>query len=137
MAPDDLDDEAGIDPLDAILRGEPSPVPLAPNGGFNPQLPLLPERIPDATLENFVCLRGPCQYYMEMRMPAALGNTRGTFEKIPTQVNRFCHRMGGTYITLTDELVSACSEWDPRSGPVQEGIEERRAAYNAAGKVQS
>lgn len=103
-----------VDPLDALLSnvGPLNLPPIAPDGGFAPVAPLMPEPIPAATPENFVCLRG-CRYYMETRMPAALGNTRGTFAQAPMQITRYCNRMPGYVVSLVDEVVSDCSEWHP------------------------
>lgn len=128
--PDDHDpsDEMTVDALDAIIEGESSPVNLAPDGGFAPQVAMMPEPVPAALPENFICLRG-CRYYMETRMPAQLGNARGTFDKPMVQVNRFCHRMPGVYITLTDEIVHDCSAWDPLTLDEYDDIAERRRIY--------
>ena len=131
--PDDapeLSEEVSIDQLDAILEGESSPLNIAPDGGFTPQLAMMPDPIPAALPQNFICLRG-CRYYMETRMPAQLGNARGTFDKPPMQVNRFCHRMPGVYITLTDEIVSDCSAWDPQTSEEREDLYERRNMYRS------
>ena len=108
------DDEEYEDPLDAFLAEEPQALPpMSPDGGFMPQLPIQPEPIPDATPENMICLRGPCRHYVEMTSLFQAGNTKGTLEHLPRQINRFCRAIPGDAIPLTDEVVRICSEWDP------------------------
>ena len=101
-----------IDPLDAFLAEEVSPLPVGPDGGFMPQLPIQPEPIPQATPETMVCLRD-CRYYLEVVSLFKAGNSKGTLGYQPKQINRFCRAIPGDQIDLTDELVSECSDWDP------------------------
>lgn len=101
-----------FDPLDSLLAEDLQPLPIGPDGGFNPTLPVQPEPIPEATPENMVCLRD-CRYYMEVVSRFNAGNAKGTLGFQPRQINRFCKAIPGTDIDLTDELVSECSDWDP------------------------
>lgn len=102
-----------FDPLDSLLAEEIQPLPVGPNGTFNPQLPIQPEPIPEATKENMVCLRD-CRHYVEVVSRFNAGNAKGTLEREPKQINRFCAAMGpGSEIDLTDELVTSCNRWDP------------------------
>lgn len=107
-------DEQTEDPLDTLLAEDTQPAPpMGPDGSFMPQLPVELEPIAEATPENMICLRGPCRFYLEMDTNFQAGNTRGTLERKPIQRNRFCRVIPGDSIPLTDEVVSACSEWDP------------------------
>jgi hypothetical protein len=115
------DDDNLVDPLDALLAEEIPPLPpQAPDGTFIPS-PVQPEPIPEATPETMVCLRGPCEHYVEIRSRFQHGNAVGTLEHEPVQINRFCKAIHGTDIDLTDELVHECNQWVPTSSLVLHG----------------
>lgn len=129
--PKDRDHEEDYeDPLDALLAEAPQALPpMAPDGGFMPQLSIEPEPIPAATAENMACLRGPCRHYVEMSSLFQSGNSRGTLEYVPKQINRFCRAIPGDAIPLTDEVVDECTEWDPLVPADTLARNKRRAAW--------
>lgn len=130
---EDDDQENLIDPLDALLRQhEPAPIITGPDGGFVPQMALIPEPIPAATPQSFLCLRGPCRYYLERRYPAQVGNTKGTFDRPLVQIERHCHRMNAVATSLMDELVSECNEWHPYMAEEVSARDAAREAVKAA-----
>ena len=119
------DDFDGIDPLDAILEGN----------DFNPAMPggpataiSQPEPIPEATPENFVCLRGPCINYMEVTHRFNHGNREMGDEFAPKQYTRYCLKTINP-IELTDELVHDCSHWCPMGHKEHAKVEAARNAY--------
>lgn len=99
------------DPLDRYLAEETQPLPpLGFDGGFLPAR-IEVEPVPEATPETMICLRD-CRHYVEIRTRFGHSNARGTLEREPIQVNRYCRAL--QEMDLTDELVRDCSEWDPR-----------------------
>jgi len=122
-----------IDPLDSLLSGvEGSQLPpIAPDGGFSPAIGE-PFKIPDAIPENFICLRGPCHYYMESIMVFGAGNTRDSLPREPLLVTRRCLRIPGYEIDLSDELVRDCNRFDPMSPEEVSTLEVRRNRYYQA-----
>jgi hypothetical protein len=123
------DDDAMIDPLDTLLAEEIPPLPpTAPDGTFVPTL-IQPEPIPEATPETMACLRGPCRFYVEIKSRFQHGNTKGTLDHEPVQINRFCKAIQGTDIDLTDELVHDCNHWDPMDSSVVSELNLRRIRW--------
>lgn len=130
MTQDDMDD---TDPLDSILKEEINPAPPGAQPGV-PWVPMniMPEAIPEATPDTMICLRGPCTHYIEMISKFKHGNTPGTLaEGEGKQCNRFCKVIPGESVELTDELVTACTHWDPVDPKSDESLDrqERRSAY--------
>jgi len=87
-----------------------------------------PEPIPDAIPENMVCLRGPCKYYQEIVQNFDAGNTKGTLQRAPLQIMRFCIR-GTEALDLYDGVPRKCSTGDPSTPDGHAELEERRNAY--------
>jgi len=118
--------EAAEEKLSAPAVGEP------PRDGFESAQNLIPGpyRIPDATPENMVCLRGPCRHYWFSKTSAEIGNPAGFFESIgqeePRQHHHVCLLDDSQ---LKDDCVFECSQWDPLSPRKAKKIEKRRAAY--------
>lgn len=129
------DDDVLINPLDNILDQDFGPVPVGgnseviPTGGFFDTEPL-----PAASEENFICLRGPCKFYMETTVRFNAGNTAGTLDHDPVLVRRGCMRISGYEIDLTDENVVDCSEWYPRSKDENKALKKARAQYTKTAK---
>lgn len=108
------DDSKFKDPLDDILSADLAPLPVGPGGDFIPGIGNYEqEPLPPATPEHFVCLRGPCKHYMELRQNFPVGNSAGTLERLPVQISRSCLRLVGVEIELTDTTVRDCNQWDP------------------------
>lgn len=106
------DDEALVAPLDRILKTGVSDVPMGP--GFVPQVPIESEPMEAFTPETALCLRGPCRFFMRRRMPADVGNARGTFDRPLMQTERYCHFLPTHVFDLTGEPpVKECSAWYP------------------------
>jgi len=83
--------------------------------------------IPQATPNTFLCLRGPCRYYLEIHSMADM-ETRG-LDKPPKQINRHCRVIPGIDFDLTDDCVYACSDWDPLEPKAIAEREARRDRY--------
>jgi hypothetical protein len=66
-------------------------------------------KLPLATPEHFVCLRGPCRFLMETTSPAEVEND--DYEPIAT--DRYCKALPGVLLELTENAVYSCSDWDP------------------------
>lgn len=125
------DAESLVDPLDAILSQHVSPLPIGPDGAFMPTNVVRPKPIPAATADTFICFRGPCRYYMEMRLIADVSNP-DVFDKDPIQIPRYCHRIPGHTINLMDEPgVPDCNEWYPYTAIELETRQNVRDAVNA------
>lgn len=103
-------------------------LPVAPDGGILQSKPVEQLRpIPAATPENFVCLRGPCVRYLEI---VSLSDVNApTLGRDPIQLNRYCRAIPGIEIDLTEDAVSACSDWDPIAPKLLEALQARRDAY--------
>lgn len=85
---------------------------------------LAPEApLPAATPEHFVCLRGPCRHYFQIRTLAGV-QLRGV-EHIPTQVSRYCTAISGVQLDLTEDLVFECSRWEPQKAAAAPELEQR------------
>ena len=124
---DEAPENAIINPMDAFLDTDFGPTPVAPSGSFVPAVAVYEtEPIPEATEENFICLRGPCRYYLEMRPVFQAGNTKGSLETRLIQAYRTCGRITGYELQLTDECMHDCSDWDPLSKEETDAREERR-----------
>ena len=122
-----------VDPFEQLLDDEAESVGVTPPGvGFAPQLG--PAPIPAASEDTLCCLRGPCQYYMEVLQRFETGNTIGTLDEEPRMKNRFCLRVEASPIDLTDSCVYECSDWDPTDPLDEEHLarEQRRAKYEAS-----
>lgn len=120
--------------LDPFKDVDPMPTPMAgPDGGPVMQGYLGPaEPIPAATPENFICLAGPCRYYIEIHSYAEV-ETRG-LSHTPRQINRLCRVMSGVELDLTDDCVFACSEWDPQDPKELAARDARRKTYKIGRK---
>lgn len=127
-----------VDHLNRLLAEDLNPLPpVSGDGGFVPQMPIMQEPIPEASPDNMICLRGPCKNYIEIVSRFNAGNTKGTLDHMPKQINRFCKVIPGTDIDLTDEVVKDCSEWDPLL-PEDNLVKERdsrRQAYLAQNPI--
>jgi hypothetical protein len=112
-----------------LANEEPGPLPpLAPDNGFAPPLLATPAApIPAAAEENFVCLRGPCRFFLQLNSIAEVDAP--TLDHQPEQINRFCRAIPGIEIDLTDDNVFACTGWDPDLSPERGYREDRRVAY--------
>lgn len=131
---DDIDDpEDLVSPLDAVLRA-PGVLGAGPDGGLLPQGVGMPEPIPEATVENMICLRGPCRYYHEMVSVFQAGNPKGTLEQPMLQTNRSCTYVPGSCTDLVDECVTDCNNWDPIDLAYTEKRNERRVDWNLLNK---
>jgi hypothetical protein len=82
-----------------LLTTKPGPLP--------PQGPR--RKLPMATPESFVCLRGPCRHLMTTTSPADLENE--SYEPVAT--DRYCKALPGVLLELTEDSVYSCSDWDP------------------------
>ena len=80
----------------------------------------LPE---DYTLaDEFICLRGPCQHYMDQVEPADVHNPEAGL----IQRTRTCLLLQSD---LTEATVHDCNRWEPR-GPIDQAvIDTARADY--------
>ncbi len=108
---------------------EPGPMlPVAPDGGILQSHAIDQLRpIPSATPENFVCLRGPCMFYLEIASGADVNAP--TLERDPIQINRYCRAIPGIEVDLTEDNVFACNAWDPEAPKAVEARETRRINY--------
>lgn len=82
-----------------LLTTKPGPLPG----------PGAKRKLPMATPESFVCLRGPCRFLMTTTSPADLENE--SYEPIAT--DRYCKALPGVLLELTEDSVYSCSDWDP------------------------
>lgn len=110
---------------DRLANEEVGALPVGPNGG-NPSLVQPPSPAPHAIPENFVCLRGPCVHYLEIRSTAEV---EAHVDWKPIQVNRFCRAIPGIEIDLTEDCVYTCSDWDPRDEYEEMRKLDRRAQW--------
>ncbi len=121
------EDNGVIDPLDSFLDADLGQLPMASDGKFIPNTAVFEtEPIPDSNEENFICLRGPCKYYLEMIPYFNAGNTKGSLDHRPIQFYRTCMRIAGYELELTDSCMMACNQWDPLSPFEKERLELRR-----------
>ena len=100
------------DVVNAMDRAMDVEMPAA-TPGFAPKGVGMPEPIPAATEESFVCLRGPCRYYLELVQFFGAGNPEGTPGVKNEGTIRMCLRPSGEPIDLVDELIYSCNQWDP------------------------
>lgn len=130
--PSEDDDEDQIDALDRLLReaDELPPPPVGMDGTFA-RMPR-PDPIPEASPRTMICLRGPCQHYVEIITRAQTMNARGTLPKAPRSTNRFCTVIPSGETDLTDELVEECSHWTPRDELAVKSLEALRATWREA-----
>lgn len=131
---DDVDeyDEDQVGALDRLLAEDISGGPMPGPGGMVGEQ-LRPEPIPEATPASMICLRGPCVHYLEIKSKFQAGNTKGTLKKAPVATNRFCMKILGTDIDMTDELPVDCNYWQPREDePVISAARVRWLSANAA-----
>lgn len=125
------DEDTLINPMDTLLDTDFGPIPISPTGDFVPATSTFEsEPIPEATEDNFICLRGPCRHYFEMVVHFAAGNTRGTLTSVPMLTKRSCARIVGYEVDLTEEVVYRCNDWDPRSKEEIAAREARREEYH-------
>ncbi len=108
-------DDFVIDPLDSLMEDTNfGQLPVTPDGKFTPATEAFePDPIPEATPETFICLRGPCRYYVEQKTHFGAGNVAGSLDHVPVMVNRRCSVIYGYEIVLTDEIMYDCNKWDP------------------------
>ena len=128
---EDDDKEENLSNFDDFEPGKLPPEVTAPPSmdGKVPRLPLAPAiPLPPAVPEHFVCLRGPCKHYLEIRSPAELEN-RGV-GYLPEQISRYCRAISGAVLALDDDAVFGCSEWDPRTEDYT--LKQRREQYMKA-----
>ena len=112
-----IDDDEKVERLNNFDDFQPGSLPpevtLPPSMGGVPRKPLAPSiPLPPATPEHFVCLRGPCKFYLEIGSPSDVENR--TLGYLPVQTSRYCRAIAGAILSLDDDAVFACSEWDPR-----------------------
>lgn len=111
----------------------PAPLPVGPDGNPTPGVVGLPDPLPPATPEHWICLRGPCRHYMRMVGVAELGNPEGTFEKdaIPRQHYHWCLGIPGQYTDMGEDMIFECNRWDPvdEDAPEHLARERRRSKY--------
>lgn len=130
------EDEKHKDPKATMEEWEPSPLPpIAPDGGFAPDMVGNPEPIPEWTPENSICLRGPCTHYWHLVTMSEAGNPKGTWEALgvsePRQHNHTCLVHPGLETDLTENNVYGCSKWAPMSIGDRERCKAVREAYFA------
>lgn len=126
--PDDDADEKVRVPLDTYKNFQPGGLPpIAPDGGFVPGPIGNPAPVDAATPENFICLRGPCRHYWELKSFMASGNPQETWDPVlglkdpltgkpvtvPRQISRSCTAHPGTETDITEDCVYDCSRWSP------------------------
>lgn len=131
-----MDDKTRV-PAEAFKDFEASPLPLGPDGRPDGSAGIgAPTPIPPATVDNFVCLRGPCRYYWELVTHVETGNPAETWEALglepPRQINRVCLVNPGHETELTDDNVYACNRWDPEDGDQWRERERRRELWYSA-----
>jgi len=144
MTADDDDEDNGKHktPIDAFARVEPGPLPpIAPDGGFMAGPVGAPPPIPAATPQTFVCLRGPCRHYWEIKTHMESGNPAETWGDDglkdesgkpiaqPRAISRTCLAHPGTETDFTDDNVYACSRWDPLTAREVSKRDKRRSKY--------
>lgn len=107
-----------------------------PQDGFEAPKNLIPGpqyEIPDATPEQFVCLRGPCRHYWHLVTDAHVGNPAGSFEAMGLEVPKLHHHTcllnPGQETEFAEDCAYDCSRWDPFSPRELKKIEKRRNAY--------
>lgn len=124
--PDELEERTRA-PLDTYANVPSSPLPeMAPDGGPIAQPIGNPPAVPAATASLFVCLRGPCRHYWELETHIVSGNPASTWDPVdglkdqagqpirqPRQISRTCLVHPGFETELTEDVVYACSRWDP------------------------
>lgn len=123
-------------PRDVYKNWKPAALPpRGADGGFDPRHVQInkPPKIPDATPDNMVCLRGPCRYYWALTTLFDAGNPAGTFAELglptPRQRHHVCMRIPGTETELTEDCVFECNQWDPVQYAELQTLERRRQAY--------
>jgi hypothetical protein len=124
----EVEDDKRVE-LDPFRDAESMPTPpVAPDGGPNMIGYLgVPDPIPPATPDQFICLAGPCRHYLEIHSLADV-ETRG-HNGPPKHINRLCRVISGVEIDLTDDCVFSCSEWDPLVPGETRERDRRRAAF--------
>mgnify|MGYP001583113780 CR=1 FL=1 len=127
--PTDDEDPRHKAPADIYAGVAPAPLPpIAPDGGFAPKPGPVgpPPPLPAATPDTFLCLRGPCRHHWELVTHLEAGNPALTWDPEiglkdengqpvaqPKQHSRTCLVQAGTETDLTEDVVYACSRWDP------------------------
>lgn len=141
MKPSQDDDEGEFPHLGSRDADEfaPSPLPVGPDGQPKAIGPVgLPDPLPPATPDNWVCLRGPCRHYMHVVSAGEIGNPAGSFDKdnggpgeAPRQHYHWCTAITGQYTDMGEDLVFDCNRWDPidEDAPEILGRERRRSKY--------
>lgn len=70
-------------PTDVYADIAPQPLPpIAPDGGIAPGTVGAPAPLPAATPQTFICLRGPCRHYHEIKIHLDVGNPAQTFDPV-------------------------------------------------------
>ena len=130
--PDASEDEDPIELLDQLMAADPAPLPpVAPDGGFSPQIAGEPAPIPEATVQTCICMAGPCRWYMQLLTFFPSGNTEGSPGYDARQWVRYCDVLRSAHISLAEELVYECNRWEPISD-----VEKKRRAGAAKKLVQ-
>ena len=96
---------------DKLQDEEPSPLPIGPDGAPTLAQPVLLDKIPEATVDTLICLRGPCKHYVQLTTMADV--VQGIADHTLKQIERFCAVIQGDAIDLTDQCVFDCSHWHP------------------------
>ncbi|MCC7024578.1 MAG: hypothetical protein IT338_17255 [Thermomicrobiales bacterium] len=70
-------------PIDVYANIDSAPLPpIAPDGGIAAGTVGAPAPLPEATPQTFICLRGPCRYYGELKVHLDIGNPAQTFDPV-------------------------------------------------------
>lgn len=139
--PDDHDDKRKT-PSARFADVELGPIPMGP--GATPLLPPVGVAAgpPPATPATFMCLRGPCRHYWELKTFFDSGNPDSTWDPEigikdaegkpiakPRQVTRTCLAHPGTETEITDDTVFDCNRWSPLSPREAKKLDKARRAY--------
>jgi hypothetical protein len=93
-----------------------------PNFGSPPAGPLVDDSPPDVSLENCICLRGPCRFLWQTKSRFdAMNNDGSNLDFVSADgdhvlkiTKRLCTRLpGDPDPDITEERIYECSEWDP------------------------
>ncbi len=119
------DDNEGLKPGE--FKGEPGPaLPRSPDGGIAPSYLAKEVLLPDATPENFVCLRN-CRHFLQT---VSISDVYApTLSRRPVQLMRLCTAAPGVRVELDDDAILSCTSWDPLETDVIAARNSRRLAY--------
>jgi hypothetical protein len=132
-------ERAALVPSAKYENWEPAPLPpTAPDGGFDPRAVAVnvPDKLPAATPQNMICLRGPCRHYWYCETNFDAGNPGGTFESLglaaPRQRHHLCTLIPGMETDFTEDVCFECNRWDPLDAKELAARQQRRAEYYRA-----